>query len=75
MSSIRCWKSSPQKSHTSRSTVANTSGMVSTASSRPSGPTGSPIAAVTVEQVNAAARYLLKPEASVTSILLPKETS
>lgn len=33
------------------------------------------IAAVTVEEVNAAARYLLKPEASVTAILLPKETS
>ncbi len=33
------------------------------------------IGAVTVEQVNAAARYLLKPESSVTSVLLPKETS
>ena len=33
------------------------------------------IDAVTVEQVNAAARYVLRPESSVTSILLPKETS
>ena len=33
------------------------------------------IGAVTVDQVNAAARYVLKPESSVTSILLPKETS
>jgi zinc protease len=33
------------------------------------------IGAVTVEQVNAAARHVLKPASSVTSILLPKETS
>jgi zinc protease len=33
------------------------------------------IGAVTVDQVNAAARYVLKPESSVTSLLLPKETS
>lgn len=33
------------------------------------------IGAVTLEQVNAAARYVLNPAASVTSILLPKETS
>lgn len=33
------------------------------------------IGAVTVEQVNEAARAVLIPEASVTSVLLPKETS
>lgn len=33
------------------------------------------IGAVTVEQVNAAARAVLVPDASVTSVLLPKETS
>lgn len=33
------------------------------------------IGAVTVEQVNAAARHVLNPAASVTAILLPKETS